>query len=306
MEYIVAGYTMINDIIYTDGSSIIDQLGGSIFSAAGIKLWRDSIAYIGTGGPDFKQYYGHFFESNGIHTDVKEVLEHTLHYVLEYNQDGSWNEYCKYGEDYENKARDIGRLTPEMFQEYCNEDTKGIYIEAGLNTNIINHFNDLKSMMPNGKLMWEISTDDLFNPEKHDIILRLIDQVDIYSFNLKEAKAFFNVKNDDEAIDEILKLNKPCFLRAGTKGSYLIKDKNITFLPSFGVEESIDATGCGNCSTATALIGFAESLPPLETLAMANISAGYNARQFGPWPLVDENTRCEAISIMHDILDKNS
>lgn len=302
MEYIVAGYTMINDIIFADGSSIKDQLGGSIFSAAGIKLWRDSLVYIGTAGPDFKKYYGDFFQSNKIHTAVEEVLEHTLYYVLEYNKDGSWQEYCKYGEEYENEARDIGKLTPEMFERYCDESTKGIYLEAGLNTDIVNHFSKLRSMMPKGKLMWEISTDDLEDPDKHDTILRLIDEVDIFSVNLKETKAFFQVNTDEEAIEEILKLNKACFLRAGTKGSYLIDDGQVTFLPSYGVEESVDATGCGNCSTATALIGFAEGLPALETLAMANISAGYNARQYGPWPLVDEKVRKEARTILANII----
>ena len=36
--------------------------------------------------------------------------------------------------------------------------------------------------------------------------------------------------------------------------------RRTAFLPAVGTEESVDPTGCGNCSTATALIGYAEGL----------------------------------------------
>lgn len=294
---------MLNDIIFEDGSSITNQLGGSVFSAAGIKLWRDSVVYIGAAGEDFEEYYGPFFSSNKIETAVRYTLPRTLHYLVEYNKDGSWKEYSKYGDELEKLAQVNGRLTLDMFEPYCDEKTKGIYIEASLKTEIVNHFEELKAMMPNGKLMWEIATNDLLNPEGHERILQLIEQVDIYSINFNEAKAFFQIESEDEAIYEILKIRKPCFFRAGDKGAYLIVDGEVSFLESIGTEISVDATGCGNCSTATALIGYAEGLPPMETLAMANISAGYNARQYGPWPLVDENVRKEARKTLEQILE---
>lgn len=303
MEYLVGGYTMLNDIVFADGSSILNQLGGSVFSAAGIKLWRDSLAYIGTAGPDFEKHYGPFFSANKIHTEVRITLPRTLHYVMKYNTDGSWREYSKYGNELEELAAVKGRLTRDMFAPCCDETTKGIYIEASLNTDIVNCFKELKDMMPNGKLMWEIATGDLLNPKRHERVLQLIEQVDIYSINFNEAKAFFQIEKEEEAIQFILDIKKPCFFRAGAKGAYMIQDGEVLFLESVGRELSVDATGCGNCSTATALIGFAEGLAPMETLAMANISAGYNARQFGPWPLVDERVQQEARKKLEQILE---
>lgn len=302
MEYLVGGYTMLNDIVFADGSSISDQLGGSVFSAAGIKLWRDSVAYIGAAGEDFDRHYGPFFQANGIRTAVAKRFPHTLHYIMKYEGDGSWREFCKHGDEYEEEAMAKSMLTPGMFAECCDEKTKGIYLEASLNTDIVNHFAELKAMMPAGKLMWEIATGDLTNPERKERVLSLIGQTDIYSINFNEAKSFFGIETEEEAIDAILKLNKPCFFRAGTKGAYQVQDGKATFLPSVGAENSVDATGCGNCSTAAALIGFAEGLPPEETLAMANISAGYNARQYGPWPLVNGEVRREAAEKLEKIL----
>lgn len=294
MEYLVGGYTMLNDIVFADGSSITDQLGGSVFSAAGVKLWRDSVAYIGAVGEDFDRYYGPFFSANDIRTEVKIRVSRTLHYVMRYEVDGSWHEYCKYGDEYESQAMAKSMLTPEMFAACCDEQTRGIYLEASLNTKIVDHFRELKAMMPSGKLMWEISTGDLMNPERRERVLSLIDETDIYSINFNESKAFFGVETEEQAIRRILELAKPCFFRVGTKGAYQIQDGKATFLPSVGADDSVDATGCGNCSTATALIGFAEGLSPRETLAMANVSAGYNAKQYGPWPLVNDQVRREA------------
>ncbi|WP_130863395.1 carbohydrate kinase family protein [Bacilliculturomica massiliensis] len=302
MEYLVGGYTMLNDIVFADGSSITNQLGGSVFSAAGVKLWRDSVAYIGAAGEDFDRHYGPFFEANGIRTQVKKEFPHTLHYVMKYEPDGRWSETCKYGDEYEESAMSKSMLTPEMFAAFCGEDTRGIYLEASLSTEIVDHFSELKALMPNGKLMWEIATGDLTDPARREQVLSRIEQTDIYSMNFNESRSFFGVETEEEALEAILRLEKPCFFRAGTKGAYQIQDGTVSFLPSVGAEESVDATGCGNCSTAAALIGFAEGLSPLETLAMANVSAGYNARQYGPWPLVTEDVRREARAKMERLL----
>lgn len=304
MEYLVGGYTMLNDIIFQDGTSVKNKLGGSVFSAAGIKLWRDSVVYIGTAGPDFEEHYGPFFKANNIKTAIKYTLPRTLHYVLQYNKDGSWREYNKYGNELEELSKVHSMITKDMFEPYCDEATKGIYLEASISTEIVNSFRELKAMMPNGKLMWEITTGDLLNIEHRDRILDLIQQVDIYSLNFNEAKVFFQVESETNAINSILNIGKPCFFRVGVKGAYLIKDGEVSFLGGVDTDISVDATGCGNNSTATALIGFAENLCPKVTLAMANISAGYNARQYGPWPLVDKNVRDEAERKLKELLQQ--
>ena len=306
MDYIVAGYSMVTDIYYPDGSCIKESPGGSYYSAAGIKLWRDSVVYLGTAGPDFERYYGAYFKANGIQTAVKTCLPNTLYYNLNYREDGSWFESCKYGEDYERFAQKEGRLTPAMFAACCDAQTKGIYLEASLAADIADHLAELKALLPNGKLMWEINTEDLLNPAAHEKIRTRIAQVDIFSMNLHEARGFFGVTDEADIIRALLAIGKPCFLRMGARGAALLADGSYTFVPAVGVDRCVDTTGCGNCSTAAALIGFAEGLPPAETVAMANISAAYNVRQIGPYPLVDEAVRAEASDTLTQLLDNLS
>jgi sugar/nucleoside kinase (ribokinase family) len=82
----------------------------------------------------------------------------------------------------------------------------------------------------------------------------------------------------------------------------MIQNGQAVFLASIGTENTVDPTGCGNNSTAAALVGFAEGLSMRETLAMANISASYNARQYGPWPLVTPQVRREAKDLLDGLL----
>ena len=301
MEYIVAGYNMITDIYYPDGRVIKASPGGSFYSAAGIRMWRESIAYVGTAGPDFNDYYGKFFADNNIETHISEVLPKTLSYDLVYAPDGSWTESCSYGEEFEVMAKDIGRITPEMFAPLCDENTKGIYIEASLSAKIADNFPQVKALIPNGKLMWEVNTEDLFDATKKEAILERISQVDIYSVNLHEGKAFFDRETKEEVIAEIQKLGKPCFLRLGEEGAGFVTATEAVFAPPVMVENSVDPTGCGNCSTAAALIGFAEGLPLLDATIMANISSGFNAQQVGPWPKVDAETQSKAKQLMEKL-----
>ena len=86
---------------------------------------------------------------------MKKPVDRTLRYQMKYNDDGSWEESCQYGPEYEQKAARLCLLEAGQFCPYCGEDTKGIYGGGAVHW-IMNQFSELKAMMPNGKLMWEI------------------------------------------------------------------------------------------------------------------------------------------------------
>ena len=53
MEYVAAGYNMLTDVTFADGTQILNTPGGSWYAASGLVFWRKSVAYVGTAGPDF-------------------------------------------------------------------------------------------------------------------------------------------------------------------------------------------------------------------------------------------------------------
>ncbi len=293
MEYIAAGYNMLTDVTFADGTQILNTPGGSWYAASGLVFWRRSVAYVGTAGPDFDGFYGDWFAANGIDCRVRKCLPRTLKYSLTYRPDGIWSEECSQGEEYEAMARDTGRITPQMIAECAGPETKGIYIEASLSAKIADGFGEVKALAPGAFLLWEINGDDLRDPACRDAIEQRIARVDGFSMNFDEACGFFGTGSMDEILAGLQSFGKPCFFRLGEKGSALVTPGGAVFAPAAGVEQSVDPTGCGNCSTAASLIGLAEGLPARQTLCMANLAAAYCARQTPPWPLADDAFRKE-------------
>ena len=296
MEYVAAGYNMLTDVTFADGTQILNTPGGSWYAASGLVFWRKSVAYVGTAGPDFDEYYGKWFSDNGIDCRVKKCLPQTLKYSLKYRPDGIWAEECSQGEAYEKMAKDAGRITPQMIAEACGPETKGIYIEASLSAKIADGFEEIKALVPQAALLWEINGDDLRDPACKKAIETRIAQVDAFSLNYDEACGFFGTADRDEICRRLQSYGKPCFFRLGEEGSALVTPAGVTFAPAIGVEHSVDPTGCGNCSTAASLIGIAEGVPPETTLYMANLAASYCARQTPPWPIPQEGSKHENIS----------
>ena len=293
MEYIAAGYNMLTDVTFADGRSILNTPGGSWYAASGLVFWRKSVAYVGTAGPDFDRYYGDWFAANGIDCLVKKCLPETLKYELRYRPDGIWTENCSQGEEYEKMAKDVGRITPEMIAACAGPETKGIYIEASLSAKIADGFAEVKTLVPQAFLMWEINGDDLRDPSCKEAIEARIAQADAFSMNFDVACGFFGTEDEAAILAGMQRYGKPCFFRLGERGSCLVTPDKATFAPAAGLPESVDPTGCGNCSTAAALIGLAEGLGAEKTVRMANLAASYCAKQTPPWPKADDAFRAE-------------
>lgn len=297
---------MLTDVFFADGRQILNTPGGSWYAASGLAFWRKSVAYVGTAGPDFDAFYRDWFAANGIECRVKTCLPETLKYELKYGANGIWTEACSQGEAYEAMAKDVGRITPEMLAECAGPETKGIYIEASLSAKIADGLAAVKALVPQAMLMWEINGDDLRDPACKDAIEARIAQVDAFSMNFDEACGFFGTEDPEEIVAGLQSYGKPCFFRLGEDGSALVMPEAAVFAPAIGLEESVDPTGCGNCSTAAALIGLAEGLSPEKTVLMANLAASYCAKQTPPWPLADDAFRAEMEERLDEIISRRN
>jgi sugar/nucleoside kinase (ribokinase family) len=288
---------LLNDMNYADGSKAEGFLGGTIYTVAGIKPYSDDVLFITTAGPDFDQYFGDYYKKNNLSMEgVQFVLPKTEYNILDYAPDGRWWEYSKYGKDFERDWGPVALIKASFITKYSNEETLGIYFESGIQESVWKGIVEIRKAAPNAKIMWEIPTYDIDNPEVKERIGTLIKNVDIYSLNLPESMNYFGTKNEEESIQAIKDLGKPCFFRVGTKGAYMIQEDKAWFAPAIGVEKSVDATGCGNCSTGTAMYGFCEGLHPLKTVILANLAAALNALQFGPYPQFTEELRIELLA----------
>lgn len=298
MRYLVVGPTIINDIIYTDGTMSKGQLGGAVFCQAGIKLWCDSCLYISHVGSDFETWFGAWMDANECAREGLQInLPHTFYTVLRYGEQGLFSEECIYGSEEEALVEKLDRPDARFIASHCDINTRGIYIEA---TEEDAFWNELSLIREKGniRIMWEIPTDIAMDTARRGKVLETIKKAGLFSINLPEALCLFQAENEEEAIAKILELDVPCYLRVGAKGSYFLCNGKSYFAPSVTVGPIVDPTGCGNCSTAAALYGICEGYSPSEAAMIGNISAAYNLLQHGPYPRVNDEVRRQAKSLL--------
>ncbi len=301
MRYLVIGPTIINDIVFADQSRRDQILGGSIFCVAGIRLWCGDCLYLSNVGEDFHRYYGEWMRANSCSTEgLRFNLPHTWYTRLTYGDQGLHSEESIYGPEEEMLLEQLDTIDAGHIAAHCGEDTRGIYVEASESDPLWDSLDLIRRDGKQARFMWELPTSAAMDPNRRAKVLDTISKVDIYSLNLPEAMSLFQVQREEEVIEAIISLGTPCFFRVGKRGSYMIQDKTACFEPSLTVGPVVDATGCGNASTAAALYGWCENLPPRKIARLANISAAYNLLQYGPYPAVTKEVQEAARQLLDD------
>ena len=298
MKYIVVGPTIVNDILFADGSRSKGHIGGSIYCLEGVKVWEDSCLYLSNVGKDFSEFYGEWMDANHCTYDgLQYILPHTQYTELVYEEGGLHSERSIYGEEEEALVERLDYICAAQIGSYCGKDTRGIYIEASETNPFWDELSDIRGKSQ-AKIMWELPTSAAMTAQRHEKVLACIQKTDMYSLNLPEARSLFSVESEEEAIRRIISLNVPCFFRVGQKGSYMIAGGEAVFAGSLLVGEVVDPTGCGNCSTAAAMYAYCEGNSLYDTARMANIAAAYNLLQYGPYPVMDEKVREQAWKLL--------
>ncbi|MCU6747388.1 PfkB family carbohydrate kinase [Faecalicatena acetigenes] len=300
MKYIVAGPTIVNDIVFADGSKSTGHLGGSIYCVEGVKIWEDDCLYISNVGNDFENFYGEWMEKNGCSlAGLQYILPHTQYTELIYGTEGLHSEASIYGEQEEKEVEKLDIISAGVIASYCDDKTKGIYIEASETSGFWEELGLVRSQTQ-AKIMWEIPTSAAMTENRHEKVLECIKKTDMYSINYPEARSLFHVETEEEAVQKIKELKVPCFFRVGSKGSYMIAEGKAEFAASLTVGQIVDPTGCGNCSTAAAMYGWCEGNSLYQTAVMANISAAYNLLQYGPHPAITKEVQGQAKALLKE------
>lgn len=117
------------------------------------------------------------------------------------------------------------------------------------------------------------------------------------SLNHFEAAALFGTGDQEEIFRRIEALGIPYFFyRAGKKGAWALAGGGRWFVPSIDIlpGRTVDPTGCGNTTTAAAMVGWVKTRNPVMATIMANVAGGYNVLQKGMIPRFDPAQRAQA------------
>ena len=254
MRYACLGTQIVNEIHFADGSEKRGIMGGTIFALAGLQQYcADSILFADRGS-DWEQYFGKWFRDNGIsEAGLDPIVQRQTFSELHYLPTGEWKENMFFGPA-DRKAENL-RLTEQMLDALTDE-TRGVYLYESIHNAAF--WALVEKRLPAGgpKRMLEIITADCTAENYPVFCERILPLVDIYSLNRTEAYPFFGVTSEQEAVERILEIGKPCYFRYG-------------FAEGYGAEE----------------IG-----------AIASLAAAYNVMQYGPTPVFTAQTRADSLA----------
>ncbi|MGI5888580.1 MAG: carbohydrate kinase family protein [Oscillospiraceae bacterium] len=304
MKYLVTGTTIIDNLIYVDGSTVDRIMGGcAIYSLSGIRMFDDDVVCLSGVGNDFDSYYGEWLDRNHItHEGFLVRDEHTNQTHLKYAPDGSYTCKSIYGGSTSGVHNPALWLKMDDLRPWLPK-IKGLYMFYDIN-DIYGDAYRLKDKY-GYRIMWEYPNwnDTSYIP----VFEETIKYCDYYSLNFNEASALFGVKTMSDAEQKIRSYGIPCYFRLGTKGACMITKDETWFVPMInlsGTNEGVDPTGCGNSSTAACFWGLNEGYDPLMSAILGNVMAGFSALQYGPYPDLGPETRAKAWEIAKTYYDK--
>lgn len=294
MKYLLTGYTIINNVRYTDGRSIDNILGGNgIFCLAGLRLFDKDCGLLAAVGEDFEQYYGEWYDKNSITRATNIIRDpHTMNSVLTYFPNGDYTDVSIWGGDTVFHSDNFFLNDSDL--EAHLEGVKGLYLYSRWKREFPKAFELQKKY--GYKIMWEVTTgiDPSYRVEFDDYVQKC----DIFSLNYSESRVIFGTDDLPTLIKEIRATGKPCYYRLGTDGAMMVTKDECTFVPMLSVvpkDQEVDATGCGNSSTAAAFWAWCEGKDTLMTNIIGNVAAAYNVAQYGPCPDMNDDFMKEAM-----------
>lgn len=292
IEYLACGNIMSDRIENKDGTYSEWNMGGPAFYAlSGIRTWTPDVKLVCKTGADFQDSYGKWMESNGVSMEsVRYEMEEHTRFTLGYNPDGSFAAKPHFSGEHLGFLKTHADDIDEACEGY---NIKGMYMAHNSDAVVWKNLAKLKAKR-GLKIMWEAEysavyrkVQGLSREQALAKICNALEVADAWSLNHNEASDLFGIpREDDEAIINALQ-KLPVdftFYRVGERGSWAVTKTDAYFCPvlePFG--PSVDPTGCGNCSTGTAGYAYFDGNHPAMVAAMANVSAGFNAAQRGPF-----------------------
>ncbi len=282
MDYVTFGQVITDDVCFPGKKPMLNQLGGAVYTASGMRYWSESVGICSGVGRDFEEMHGTWFDRNCIdRRGCKIRAERSCHSVIHYFEDGEREEIPMEG------CATIDDMCPQisdMPEDY--KGCKGFYFfkdcEEAFWNQILSY---IKSFHPVS--VWEILGSTAC-PENFGRIASLLPEVTIFSLNLTEGRRLCNLEHPADIVRKLIDAGaRNVLFRMGAEGAIAGNRKGLWHIPAVQVMVK-DVTGGGNSSTGGFLAGFCENSGDIEKAGRcAAASASFIIKQFGQPDKID-------------------
>lgn len=295
-QTLIVGAVLVDNLTFADGSTRDNVPGGAgLYALAGAALFAPGAVLITGTGEDLKQTFGPWMDRNGLTTaGLRFADPFAPRNLLHYAQDGSRTETPVFGDAHfsriEPRPADLLPFAQTAEAIYVFRNTDRFWEGLG----------DI-AFRRRPLVFWEMAL-DACQPGNLGRILSVLERVDAVSLNLEEAGRIFAVRDESLLLQKLAEWPvRAIFLRAGSRGSFVLHDGKVDFVPSRPVT-AIDVTGGGNAYGGAALAGLLQDRPPVQCAAMGTIAAGLAIGQYGPPEVGDPAIRAAAERALADMM----
>lgn len=245
--FLCVGSIFIDDIVYPDGRTDMEILGGGgVHAAAGMCVWGERpglVASIGTGVPQAAaaRIYREF--------DTQGVLP------LDFPQMRAWQVF-----EWDGKRTELFRvkeidpfmrapLPPDLPDSYRPAQAVHILRDAS-------DFEIWRAAFPQATIFWE--PEQMFmEPQNSAAFRAMLPQMHIVSPNVLEASLIYGFDDPQRLLDAMLADGVSVVaLRMGELGSWVASAQERVHIPIVPVPEVVDVTGAGNSYCGGFLVGW--------------------------------------------------
>lgn len=250
-DYFSVGGIFIDDIVYPDGRTKMEILGGgTIHAAAGMSLWDVRPGVMVTVG-------------NNLPGKIRARLERDFDtqgfYSVDEPQARAWQLF-----EWDGKRTEIYRvknINPYIYKPTLADmpesysDVKGIHLLQGAHV-----LKGWRERFPDRVIFWE-PLQQYMIPENANEFRESLPLPDIISPNLLETTLIYGELEPEQLIRSMLDDGaKVAILRMGERGSLVAgQSGEIIEIPAVPVPEIVDVTGAGNTYCGAFLVGYVQT-----------------------------------------------
>ncbi|MEM7115535.1 MAG: PfkB family carbohydrate kinase [Chloroflexota bacterium] len=277
VDYVTFSNLIIDDIVFPDGQSRMNTLGGSgTHALVGMMPWNQQLGYAAAVGADLNQAHRDSLNRFGVNTDGLVVRK-------DYKTARAWQIF-----EEDDTRIEIFRTSHEEFRQrkVLAEDlpsaylsAKGFHFQWGTSEELYDIFDFLKKQNSDMKLILEVGSGLKLSPGRFK---ELCPQLALFSPDRDEGFVFAGTRDPHELCDIFIRWGVPVVaVRMGASGSLLkTRDGSAWMLPAVPTN-IVDVTGAGNSFIGGFMTGLGDGLSPLEAGLRAAVSASFALEQIG-------------------------
>ncbi|MCB0030671.1 MAG: hypothetical protein KDE28_22325 [Anaerolineales bacterium] len=281
---------IVDDIVFPDGQTRMNVLGGGLHALTGMRVWSDSVGIAAAVGHDLDEQHREGLQAFGV--DISGLVRRE-----ELRTARSWQLFETNGHRTEILRTDRAIFTERkvQFEDLPDAylDAKVYHVQWGRPEELPELLSKLRAASPSAKLVMELTYPKGDVP--HSLWRQIMSQLSLISPDREEATTITGLTDPLQSCRMLLDWGAPLVaLRMGAEGSILMDGTGRSWhLPAVPTN-IVDVTGGGNSYCGGFTVGLGEGLDPVEAALRAVVSASFALEQIGT-PSWDDSQPAEAL-----------